>query len=40
MADEEIEEMVRRLIEEHLTEDDRKAALEWLDKRIIRLGLV
>jgi len=46
LADEEIEQMVRHLIEEHLTEDNRKAALEWLDRRTIyfeaakRLGLV
>jgi hypothetical protein len=30
----EIEEMVRDLIEEHLADDDAKAALKWLDKRV------
>jgi hypothetical protein len=33
--DEEIEVMVRELIEEHLLDNDvRKAALAWLDKRV------
>ena len=33
--DEEIEVMVRELIEEHLTDDDiREAALRWLDERV------
>jgi hypothetical protein len=33
--DEEIEVMVRELIEEHLTDNDvREAALRWLDERI------
>jgi hypothetical protein len=31
--DEEIEVMVRELIENHLT-DDREAALKWLDDRV------
>jgi hypothetical protein len=45
MRDEEIEDMVRQLIEEHLAEENRKAALDWLDTRTIyyaaakRLGL-
>ena len=34
MADEEIEDMVRQLIEEHLDERARKAAIAWLDARI------
>jgi hypothetical protein len=44
-TDEEIEDMVRQLIEEHLAEENRKAALDWLDTRTIyyaaakRLGL-
>ena len=33
--DEEIEVMVRELIENHLTDDDvREAALRWLDERV------
>lgn len=38
--------MVRDLIEEHLAEEERTAALEWLDKRVtayqgmVELGLV
>ncbi len=35
MTDDEIEEMVRELIEVNLDEENRKAALAWLDKRII-----
>jgi hypothetical protein len=35
MTDEEIEDMVRQLIEEHLSEENRKAALDWLDTRTI-----
>jgi len=35
MTDKEIEDMVRPLIEEHLSEENRKAALDWLDTRTI-----
>ena len=34
MTSEEIEEMVRELIAEHLADDDAEAALKWLDKRV------
>jgi hypothetical protein len=35
MSDDEIETMVRELINEHLTDDDeREAALNWLEKRV------
>jgi hypothetical protein len=34
MTSDEIEEIVRDLIEEHLADDDAKAALKWLDKRV------
>jgi hypothetical protein len=30
VTDEEIEDMVRQLIEEHVAEKNRKAALDWL----------
>lgn len=45
MTDDEIEEMVRELIDLHLDEQARKAALEWLEKRdevyraVVGLGL-
>ena len=34
MTGEEIEEMVRELIAEHLADDDAEAALKWLDERV------
>ncbi len=46
MTDDQIEEMVRELIEVHLDEETRKAALEWLDRltvtylAMVELGLV
>jgi hypothetical protein len=46
MTDDEIEELVRELIEVNLDEETRKAALEWLEKRTVTyqalsgLGLV
>jgi hypothetical protein len=33
-SDDDVETMVRELIEEHLADDDREAALRWLDKRV------
>jgi hypothetical protein len=35
MSDEEIEAMVRDLVEEHLADDVRAAALEWLERRSV-----
>jgi hypothetical protein len=35
MSDDDIEAMLRGLVEEHLAEDARKAALNWLEKRSI-----
>jgi hypothetical protein len=35
MSDDDIEAMLRGLVEEHLTEDARKAALNWLEKRSV-----
>jgi hypothetical protein len=32
MSDDDIEAMLRGLVEEHLAEDARKAALNWLEK--------
>jgi len=32
MSDDDIEAMLRDLVEEHLAEDARKAALNWLEK--------
>ena len=46
MTDDEIEELVRELIEMHLDEETRKVALKWLEKRaavyqaIVELGLI
>jgi hypothetical protein len=35
MSDDDIEAMLRDLVEEHLAEDARKAALNWLEKRSV-----
>ena len=35
MSDDDIEAMLRGLVEEHLAEDARKAALNWLEKRSV-----
>jgi hypothetical protein len=35
MSDDDIEAMLRDLVEEHLADDARKAALNWLEKRSI-----
>jgi hypothetical protein len=35
MTDEEIEDVVRQPMEEHLAVENRKAALDWLDTRTI-----
>lgn len=35
MTDEDVETMVRDLIEEHLANDAREAALNWLEKRTV-----
>ena len=35
MTDDDVETMVRDLIEEHLAYDTRKAALDWLEKRAV-----
>jgi hypothetical protein len=35
MSDDDIEAMPRGLVEEHLAEDARRAALNWLEKRSI-----
>jgi hypothetical protein len=46
MNDDQIEDMVRDLIEQHVADPDRKAALKWLTSHAIvykasaRLGLV
>jgi hypothetical protein len=34
ISDDEIEDMVRDLIDNHFDDENRAAALEWLDKRI------
>ena len=46
MSDDEIEAMLRDLIEKHLVEDARAVALNWLEKRsltyqaVVNLGLL
>jgi hypothetical protein len=35
MDNDEVEAMIRHIIEEHLAEDSRKAALEWLEDRVV-----
>jgi hypothetical protein len=35
MSDDDIEAMLRGLVEQHLAEDARKAALNWLEKRSV-----
>jgi hypothetical protein len=35
LSDEDIEEMVRDLVEEHLANDFRQAALDWLEMRAV-----
>jgi hypothetical protein len=35
MSDDDVEAMLRGLIEDHLAEDTRKAALNWLEKRAL-----
>ena len=35
MSDDDIEAMLRGLVEQHLAEDARKAALNWLEKHSI-----
>ncbi|QIG96799.1 hypothetical protein [Bradyrhizobium sp. 6(2017)] len=46
MEDEEIEDVIRGLVEEHLDEETRETALEWLETRaaayqaMLELGLI
>lgn len=46
MDDDRIEDLLRALIEEHLTEPERTAATDWLERRartykaVVELGLV
>ena len=35
VSEDEIEAMVRELIERYVPDPDRKAALDWLDRRVV-----